>query len=102
MKIVMTTETMEQRAIRALSRTWDVIGYDSLQAAVDCGEAKNVDDVVMTRAEVIDCVASCGFMGGYPESYGGDKEAVEWLESQPEKVQNEILKKAFPHARYGT
>ena len=93
---------MEQRAILVLVRTWDAIGYDSLQCAVDCGEADSIDTVTMTRAEVIDGVTSCGYKGGYPETYGNDLEAVEWLEAQPEKVQKRILKKAFPHARYGT
>lgn len=98
----MTERKMEQRAISALARTWDQIGWDALQVAVDCGEAKNINDVTMTRAEVIDMVTSCGFVGGYPETNGGDKEAAEWLEKQPAKIQNQILRKAFPHARYGT
>ena len=93
---------MEQRAVMALARTWDAIGYDCLQCAVDCGEYTNIDAVSMKRAEVIDMVTACGYKGGYPETHGGDKEAVEWLDAQPEKVQNKILKKAFPHARYGT
>ena len=98
----MTEKTIEQRAIVALARTWDQIGYDCLQAAVDCSEADDINKVSMTRDEVIDMVTSCGFVGGYPETNGGDKEAVEWLEAQPEKIHNRILKKAFPHARYGT
>ncbi len=98
----MSKDEMEQRAIRALHRTWNAIGYDALQAAVDCGEAKSVDEVTMTRAEVIDMVTSCGFIGGYLADYGDDHEAVAWLETQPRKVQDRLLKEAFPHARYGT
>ena len=98
----MQTTDIEQRAVRVLTRTWDAIGYDTLQCAVDCGEADNVDAVSMTRAEVIDMVTSCGYKGGYPAEYGDDKEAVEWLEYLPEKERNKVLKKAFPFKRYGT
>jgi len=98
----MTEKTMEQRAIRALARTWEEIGWDALQTAVDCGEADDIDKVSMTRDEVIDMVTSCGFMGGYPETNGGDLEAVKWLDAQPTRVQNKILRKAFPHSTYGT
>jgi hypothetical protein len=68
---------------------------------VDCGEAKDVNDVVMTREEVIDMVTSCGFKGGYPETNGGDEEAVEWLDAQPEVTKQRLLQEAFPHERYG-
>ena len=98
----MTEQTMEQRAICALARTWDQIGWDALQVAVDCGEVDDINKVSMTRAEVIDMVTSCGFMGGYPETNGGDLEAVKWLEEQSTRVQNKILRKAFPHSTYGT
>ena len=94
-------EKMEQRAINALQRTWDAIGYDALQCAVDCGEADDINDVVMSQEEVIDMVSSCGFRGSYPMTYGNDKEAVLWLDQQPEAVQNDLLNRAFPHSRYG-
>lgn len=95
------TKTMEERAVTALVRTWDAIGYDALQCMVDAGEVKNINQAVMTRAEVIDMVTSCGFVGGYPMQYGDDKEAVKWLEVQTDEVLKPIYKKAFPLARYG-
>jgi hypothetical protein len=67
---------------------------------VDCGEVKSIERAVMTRSQVIESVTSCGFTGGYPMSHGGDNEAVEWLEKQPRKRQEQICKKAFPHSRY--
>lgn len=94
-------KTIEDRAIIALNRTWDAIGYDALQTLVDCGEVKDIDHASMSREDVIDMVASCGFVGGYPMDHGDDHEAVTWLEAQPQKVQERILRKAFPHARYG-
>jgi hypothetical protein len=95
-------EAMETRAARALSVTWDAIGMDTLQSYVDCGEAKDINKVVMSRAEVIDVVTSCGFATGYPKDFGNDKEAIEWLEAQSETVKKRVCKKAFPYARYGT
>jgi hypothetical protein len=68
---------------------------------VDAGEVKNINQAVMSRAEVIDMVTSCGYKGGYPMNYGDDKEAVEWLESQTEAKKQVLLRKAFPLARYG-
>jgi hypothetical protein len=94
-------ETMETRAARALSVTWDQIGYDALQCQVDCGEVSNINKAVMSRAEVIDMVTSCGFTTGYPNDFGNDKEAVAWLEAQTETVKKRVCKKAFPFARYG-
>jgi hypothetical protein len=85
---------MEQRAIRALRRTWEAIGGDYLQLAAEDGATH------MKQDEVIDAVSACGFKGGYPMTHGDDKEAVEWLESQMTKVQDKLLKEAFPHARY--
>lgn len=92
---------MIKRAAIALSRTWDVIGYDALQCMVDCGEVKDINRATMSKAEVIDMVTSCGFKGGYPATYGDDKEAVEWLENQDDKTLKKVYREAFPHARYG-
>jgi len=92
---------MRRRAARALAATWDAIGYDTMQTYVDCGEAENINDVVLTRDEVIDMVTACGYKGGYPMSHGNDKLAIEWLDGQTEEVKQEILMEAFPHARYG-
>jgi hypothetical protein len=95
------TGTMEERAARALYQTWQQIAGDVLAGYAE-EEGKDVDRVVISRPEVIDCVTSCGYAGGYPETYGGDKEAVAWLDSQPLDVQRRVCVAAFPHARYGT
>jgi hypothetical protein len=50
---------------------------------------------------VIDAVAACGFSGGYPEQYGKDRPAVLWLERQPEREQERILRLAYSLERYG-
>lgn len=36
------------------------------------------------------------------EMYSDDEEAVQWLSEQTEKIKDQLLRKAFPHARYGT
>lgn len=55
----------------------------------------------MTRDGVIGRVSSRGFVGGYLEMYGDDKEAVARLEKQSEAEQDRILRAAFSLARYG-
>lgn len=92
---------MATRAVCMLSRTWSTIGYDVLQSFVDTGDAKNINGVVLNKDLVIDCVMSCGAMGGYPEMHGGDREACEWFEKQPEVVKQRLLDQAFPHQKYG-
>lgn len=86
------TGTMEERAIRALKQTWSQIGYDTLQ----CTGGGDIN-----AESVIDGVTSCGFVGGYPMMYGGDDEAVKWLEEQKRDMQDAICNKAFPPGMYG-
>lgn len=79
------------RAKRALSSTWQTIGFDVLGS----------ETASIYSEEVQEAVSSCGFIGGYPEMYGNDKEAVAWLELQPEAIQDLLLAQAFPPGRYG-
>lgn len=85
-------DRMECRCHSLLNRTWEAIGSDCLQ--INDGKA-------MKRLEVIDAVCGSGLVGGYPDTYGNDKEALEWLEKQPRKEQDRIIRKAFPFERYG-
>jgi len=87
-------KTMWERAVTALQQTWQAIGYDIL----NCYGG----DVNLPGDEVQEAVSSCGFAGGYPSMYGGDPLAVEWLEKQERKVQDAVLKEAFPpNINYG-
>ena len=95
-----TCMTMEERAISVLNRTWLNIGYDTLQCWAD-EKGKEVEQITISRASVIESVTSCGFVGGYPETYGGDKEACQWLQGLTEKELKALYKKAFKFARYG-
>lgn len=90
-----TDPNMIERAARALSRTWDSIGMDCLSSL------GNPKQVTMSKADVVDFVTACGFVGGYPETYGGDKEAVEWLESASKADRKRAINLAFPLTRYG-
>jgi hypothetical protein len=86
-----------RRCVSALQQTWSTIGYDALSAG-----GENPETNVFSAEDVRDMVSSCGFLGGYPESYGHDKEAVTWLEHQPDTLQDHILALAFPDGRrYG-
>ena len=87
--------TMEERAVRALQQTWQSIGYDVLACYGDAERA------ILDASEIRESVTGCGLIGGYPESYGNDVEAVRWLEEQSEAKQRRIINQAFPKGRYG-
>ncbi len=92
----MVGESMESRAARALQRTWQAIGADVLMAH------GNVEEVTVGAEEVREAVTSCGFVGGYPAIFGDDRAAVEWLDGQPQFVQDALLSTAFPEGQqYG-
>jgi hypothetical protein len=88
---------MRSRARAALDNTWQAIGSDLMACAAEDDSFTGC----LSREEVIDAVASCGFKGGYPMSFGEDDEAVKWLDAQPREVQDQILQEAFPHTYYG-
>ena len=87
---------MRLRAVRALHATWNAIGYDCLQAYQD---EESVGDI--TAEDVRECVSTCGFLTGYPDQYGNDKEAIAWLDAKSWEFQQEVLEDAFPNGRYG-
>jgi len=89
-----TTIDLQERAVHALRRTWQSIGYDVLHAY-------GGEQVELTAAEVREAVTACGFVGGHPEQYGDDREAVRWLDRQPRTRQERIVRSAFPRGRYG-
>jgi len=83
---------MKQRIVRALNRTWDVIGSDCL----DSFEEKNP---TMPRAHVAEVVCDAGHM----RMYGGDEEAVKIFEKLKYggDAWNKLIKEAFPYKSYG-
>ncbi len=87
---------MLDRAVAALKRTWNAIGYDCLAAG-----GRNPERTVMSAEDVRDCVGACGFATGYPADYGRDPEAVEWLEGLGYEEADAVLALAFPKGRYG-
>lgn len=93
-------QEMERRAVRALQCTWDVIAGDTF-AAVAGEDGRSPEEITMKQDEVIEMVTACGFVGGYPEMYGNDKEAVAWLNDLPHSEQDRICKQAFPCLKYG-
>jgi hypothetical protein len=104
-----TNDEIIKRAITALHRTWQAIAYDMM---VVYGPPEKA---TMRKSQVLDCLMSCGIMTGYPEMYGEDREAVQWLDklyevswkrrdkigSFAKKLYKEILAKAFPNKTYG-
>jgi hypothetical protein len=88
--VVEADTAMMERAAKALYRAFQAIGCDIVP------EGRSLD-----QEEVIDAVTACGFLGGFPETYGQDKEAVAWLDRQHEAIQKAVCRKAFPHDNYG-
>ena len=94
------TGDMEDRAVAALERTWSAIGCDWI-AAIAQSEGKNPERFSVKEDEVREAVSTCGFLCGYPETYGNDREAIAWLDAQSTAKQDAILAKAFPEGTYG-
>jgi hypothetical protein len=86
---VINETAMMERAAKALWHTFGAIGMDLIP-----------NGKLVSRATLIDGITSCGYVGGYPESYGNDKEAIQWLDKQPEKVQRTVCRLAFPEKTY--
>jgi len=103
------TGPIRARAITALQKTWQAIGYDVMSgfAAEAAGYPTSEPDmeaaasVVLNEVDVRESVSACGFASGYPDMYGDDKQAIEWLEEQSTAVQDAVLAEAFPEGRYG-
>jgi hypothetical protein len=89
---------MRERAVRALRMTWHTIEYQVFLS--HSSYERRVGQVVLTGAEVIDGVTSAGFVEGLPFLYGGDPEAVGWLDMQSETAQHSVCREAFPNESY--
>lgn len=85
--MVQSEKTMEQRMVKALVRTFDVISADLFE--VNGGKD-------MRRSEVFELASDC-----YLEMYGDDKEAIEEFRKLSDTAKKKIGKLAFPYARYG-
>jgi hypothetical protein len=79
---------MESRIKEALNQTWETIGYDILEA----NDRKDV-----TREVVIEMVLDADSF----KTYGGDEEAIAAFYNLTKEERKEMLRKAFPHERYG-
>lgn len=83
---------IRSRICKALNHTWDVIGYDCLQATLDYGGKDN-----MSRNDVIEVVLDAD----HPTTHGGDNEAIKILNTLSYNDKIKIAKEAFIFARYG-
>src|SRR5262252_1636120 len=97
---------MEERAAKALRRTWAAIAPDVLENAAGLMRRRakrgtSAESVTLSRDEVIDAVTGCGYANGHPESHGQDEEAIRWLDGQPDAVKERVLRAAFPDTGYG-
>jgi len=90
---------MIERAALALNRSWHAIGCDVFMALAGENVTK-AERITLKRADVIDHVTSCGFKGGFPEMYGNDDEAIDWLEQQSKTKVKRVLRLAFPYKTY--
>ncbi len=79
-------DDLQKRITRAAGNTWQAIGGDILQVA----EADSV-----TQEEVIEAVID------YIQDYGRDEEAIAEFNRLSLEDKTEMLRKAFPLARYG-
>lgn len=88
------TGTIRERAVSALRRTWGAIGGDVLQCIRD--ETGNRHPTASAE-DAREAVSTCGFgRGEFPDLYGGDREATDWLAGQTYAVQDAVLAEAFP------
>ena len=79
-------DDLQGRITRAANRTWQAIGSDILVS---------VETDSVTQEEVIEAVVD------YIHDYGGDKEAIAEFNQLSFEDKTEMLRKAFPLARYG-
>lgn len=83
------SKEMQQRIIKAMTKTWNYIGHDIFMC-----EGVNED---LSQSNVIDLVMDAGRV----KSFGGDPEAAEVLYQMTITSQNKLGKRAFPLKRYG-
>ena len=95
-KAVKIPDAMRKRIQVMADRTWDVIGYDVLQGVAEC-DGKNINSINIPRSEVIETVCDADYM----LMHGGDGEAYKFWEKLSYSQQAAVVRKAFPHSRYG-
>lgn len=91
------SEEMDQRACRAMIRTWDAIAFDVL---VD-DEGKYDESKSIRRRDVVELVLDANHM----ETFGEDFEAanyVIWLNRFKPTHYKKLIKQAFPFQWYGS
>lgn len=83
---------------KAAQATWQTIAYDLLQSIAE-SEEKDINKVVMKKAEVIECVLDADYI----LTYGGIKDPVvkDFYKNGDYDQMIEILNEDFKHARYG-
>lgn len=83
---------------RAAQTTWQTIAYDTLQCIAE-SEEKDINKVVMKKAEVIECVLDADYI----LTHGGIKDPVvkDFYKNGDYDQMIEILNEDFKYARYG-
>ena len=97
--VKLTTEE-EALVLGALSDTWQVIGYDCLQATSDDGGGK-IQSTTMSRAHVIEVVLDAGYLEMYGTRSPERKAAVAKFRALSYDRMKRIARKAFTYSRYG-
>lgn len=87
----LSNEMKKRIEIMAL-KTWGVIGADILRIVEEQG-----GNPIILQNEVVDAVCDASYM----QMYGNDEEAYTLWNSLPIDIQENVVKKAFPAARYG-
>jgi hypothetical protein len=90
------SDEMDERAKRAVNRTWDTIGGDCLVN----DEGVPDESVSIPKSHMLELVMDANHM----ETYGDDNEAcayVIWMKWQRPTHYKKFVKKAFPFAKYG-
>ncbi|MBU1173177.1 MAG: hypothetical protein KKD44_26735 [Proteobacteria bacterium] len=87
------TKEIKKRVIRALNRTWDIIGGDVLRLLEE-----NDENPVLPRSHVAEIVTDAD----HDLMHGGDEEAIKEFHKLKYngKAWNAIIKEAFPYKRY--
>ena len=86
---------MNDRIKRAISRTWDAIGYDLMQAVAD-SEGIPIERVSIPQDEAVEMSCDC-----YLEIHGGDKEAAKAAHELGLDELYALGRQALPFKSYG-
>jgi hypothetical protein len=91
------TEAEVNEVQQAALSTWDYIGYDSLQAFVDCGEASDINAVSIPRDEVIEAVLDANRIDGRIKN----KATLAKFSKLDYETMQRVVRPAFPFSHYG-